>query len=66
MNYLYSEQEILKEEISSLQNVKERLNKRISELEGEMKKSREEIEKLKASNAEDKVRDYCSKQIIIV
>lgn len=47
----------MKEEISSLQNVKERLNKRISELEGEVKKSREEIEKLKASNAEDKVKN---------
>ena len=42
-----SEQEILREEIASLQANKEKLRKRVSELEDELKKAREEMEKLK-------------------
>ena len=50
-----SEQEILREEIQSLQAVKTRLKSRVSELEEELKKSKEELEKAKASrgNAEE-------------
>ncbi len=45
----YSEQEILREEIQSLQAVKTRLKSRVSELEDELKKSKEDLEKAKTS-----------------
>lgn len=41
----YSEVEILKEEINNLQGVKTKLNTRIKELEDELKKTKEELEK---------------------
>lgn len=41
----FSEVEILKEEINSLQGVKTKLNTRIKELEDELKKTKEELEK---------------------
>lgn len=43
----FSEQEILREEIASLQSVKDKLKKRVSDLEDDLKKSKEELEKEK-------------------
>ena len=40
-----SEHEILREEIKSVQAVKERYRQRVAELEDELKKQREELEK---------------------
>ena len=54
-----SEQEILREEIASLQAVKTRLKARVTELEEDLKKTKAELEKAKqgASGAgEDEVR----------
>jgi uncharacterized protein YlxW (UPF0749 family) len=51
-----SEQEILREEIRSLQNVKEKLKGRISELEEEVKVVKEEADKAaKANKSDDEV-----------
>ena len=47
----FSEQEILRQEIQSLQAVKSRLKQRVTELEEELKKTKEELEK-KASTAQ--------------
>ena len=48
-----SEQEILREEITCLQSSKERLKKRVSELEEEVKKYKEELDKaLKRASAQ--------------
>ena len=47
MHAIFSEQEILREEIASLQAVKTRLKQRVTELEDELKKSKEELEKAK-------------------
>ena len=44
-----SEQEILREEIASLQAMKTRLKTKVTELEDELKKSKEELEKAKKS-----------------
>ena len=49
----YSEQEILREEINSLQTIKTRLQSRITELEEEVKKTREELEKAKSRPSEE-------------
>ncbi len=49
MHYHCSEQEILREEIASLQAVKTRLKQKVTELEDELKKSKEELEKAKKS-----------------
>lgn len=52
-----SEQEILREEIKSLNAVKSRLKLRITELEDEVKKVKEEFEKnAKANKSDDEVR----------
>ena len=50
---LCSEQEILKEEITSLQAAKDKLKAKVAEIEDELKKTREalEKEKQKASGA---------------
>jgi len=49
----FSEQEILREEITCLQSSKERLKKRVSELEEEVKKYKEELDKaLKRASAQ--------------
>ena len=45
MLFFHSEQEILREEINSLQAVKTKLQGRIKDLEDELKKTREDIEK---------------------
>ena len=51
-----SEQEILREEITSLQAVRGRLQQRISQLEEELKKTKEDIEKKnQATREEDEV-----------
>lgn len=51
-----SEQEILREELKSLQTLKTRLKLRVSELEEELKKTKEEAEKLaKANKSDDEV-----------
>ena len=50
---LCSEQEILREEITCLQTSKERLKKRVSDLEEEVKKYKEELDKaLKRASAQ--------------
>lgn len=49
--FRFSEQEILREEIASLQAVKTRLKQRVTELEDELKKAKEEAEKAKQSGA---------------
>lgn len=49
----HSEQEILREELKSLQTLKTRLKQRITELEEELKKTKEEAEKLAKSNKSD-------------
>lgn len=55
--YFFSEQEILREEIKSLNAVKSRLKLRITELEDEVKKVKEEFEKnAKANKSDDEVR----------
>jgi predicted nucleic acid-binding Zn-ribbon protein len=54
----FSEQEILREEIQALQATKEKLKTRVSELEDELKKVKEQLEKEKAKSsgqAEDEV-----------
>lgn len=48
----YSEVEILKEEINNLQGVKTKLNARIKELEDELKKTKEELEKKNTATKE--------------
>lgn len=48
----YSEVEILKEEINNLQGVKTKLNTRIKELEDELKKTKEELEKKNTTTKE--------------
>ncbi len=48
-----SEQEILREEIQSLQAVKSRMKLRISELEDEVKKLKEEAEKKTGGKSDD-------------
>ena len=48
-----SEQEILREEITSLQAVRVRLQQRISQLEEELKKTKEDIEKKNQATRED-------------
>lgn len=47
--YFFSEQELLREEISSLQAVKSRLKLRVAELEDELKKAKEELERQRNS-----------------
>ena len=51
VDVVFSEQEILREEISSLQANKEKLKKRVSELEDDLKKAKEELEKIKEKGA---------------
>ena len=63
--YVYSsEQEILREEIASLQAVKTRLKQRVTELEDELKKSKEELEKAKQGSTnqgeEGEVKLFCA------
>ncbi|CAF1455669.1 unnamed protein product, partial [Adineta steineri] len=50
---LSNEQEILREEVNSLQTVKGRLQSRITEVEDELRKTREELEKKKKEEEED-------------
>ncbi|XP_070554450.1 LOW QUALITY PROTEIN: C-Jun-amino-terminal kinase-interacting protein 4-like [Ptychodera flava] len=52
---LSGEMDIMKEEIGSLQTVKGRLNLRITELEEELKKAKEENEKIKMVEEDDDV-----------
>lgn len=57
----------MKEEINNLQNTREKLTKKIGELELDLKNSKEELEKIKIANADDKVRDiirYFTQKII--
>ncbi|CAH1394746.1 unnamed protein product [Nezara viridula] len=54
---LTSEQEILKDELKSLQVVNARLKQKISELEEDLKKSKEEMEKHSKSNKSDDEED---------
>jgi len=49
----WSEQEILREEIQSLQAVKSRMKLRISELEDDVKRLREEAEKKASGKSDD-------------
>lgn len=49
----FSEQEILREELKSLQTLKNRLKQKVSELEEELKKTKEEADKLNKSNKSD-------------
>lgn len=51
--YFFSEMEILQGEIKSLQAVKERLKQRVIDLEEELKKTKEEAEKMKAKFEEE-------------
>lgn len=58
---LTSEQEILREEIKSLQAVKNRLKQRTIELEEELKKAREEaVKQTKTNKSDDEVRFFFS------
>jgi len=43
--WYYREHEILREEIKSLQNIRTKLETKIKDLEDELKKAREDIEK---------------------
>lgn len=52
MMMCYREVEILKEEINNLQGVKTKLNTRIKELEDELKKTKEELEKKNTTTKE--------------
>ena len=53
---ILSEQEILRDEIRSLQSMRNRLRLRVDELEGEVKALREEIENArKAAKSEEEV-----------
>lgn len=52
MMMCYREVEILKEEINNLQGVKTKLNTRIKELEDELKKTKEELEKKNTATKE--------------
>ncbi|XP_060073344.1 C-Jun-amino-terminal kinase-interacting protein 4-like isoform X2 [Ylistrum balloti] len=54
---LSSEQEILREEITSLQAVKTKLQGRIKDLEEDLKKTKEELEKKKSGNKEEEEDD---------
>ncbi|XP_076446429.1 C-Jun-amino-terminal kinase-interacting protein 4-like isoform X16 [Babylonia areolata] len=54
---LSSEQEILREEINSLQTVKGRLQQRITQLEEELKKTKEDIEKKNQAAREEDEED---------
>lgn len=45
VSLFFSEQEILREEINSLQTVKTKLQQRIKDLEDDLKKMKEELEK---------------------
>ena len=49
--FSFSEQEILREEISALQATKEKLKTRVAELEEELKKTKELLEKEKAKSS---------------
>lgn len=51
--FLLSEQEMFKEEIKSLQNLRSKLLQRVQELEDELKTARDEAEKLARSNKSD-------------
>lgn len=51
--FTYSEQEILREEIASLNAVKSRMNLHIHELEEALKKTKEELEKKAATKSDD-------------
>lgn len=53
INFFFSEMEILQGEIKSLQAVKERLKQRVIDLEEELKKTKEEAEKMKAKFEEE-------------
>ncbi|KAG8336629.1 C-Jun-amino-terminal kinase-interacting protein [Homalodisca vitripennis] len=50
---LTSEQEILREDLKSLQTLKNRLRQKVTELEEELKKTKEEAEKLAKSSKSD-------------
>ena len=49
--YISSEQEILKEEITSLQVMRDKLKQRVSDLESDLKKTTQELEKVKEKQA---------------
>ncbi|XP_046681612.1 JNK-interacting protein 3 isoform X6 [Homalodisca vitripennis] len=54
---LTSEQEILREDLKSLQTLKNRLRQKVTELEEELKKTKEEAEKLAKSSKSDDEED---------
>lgn len=56
----FSEQEILREEINSLQAVRSRLQQRIAQLEEELKKTKEEIEKKTQATREEEEVGICT------
>ena len=62
MCVLFSEQEIFREEITSLQTVKGRLQLRITALEEELKKTKEEIEKKAQATAGDEEVSFLYRQ----
>ena len=49
----YSEQEILKAELKTVQAVNSRLKQKLTELEEDLKRSKEEMDKLSKSNKSD-------------
>ena len=55
----FSEQEILREEINCLQVVKDKLKKRITDLEEEVKKTKEELEKEKLKSNPQEAEEVC-------
>lgn len=53
--FIHSELEIMRDEIKSLQAVKEKLKHRVVELEEEVRKTKEDAEKAKANKSDDEV-----------
>ena len=47
--FFFSEHEILREEIKSLQDVRTKLQQKVNDLEDELKKTKEDYEKSKAT-----------------
>ena len=48
-HFFFSEHEILREEIKSLQDVRTKLQQKVNDLEDELKKTKEDYEKSKAT-----------------
>ena len=52
---IFSEQEILREELKQYMSVKDKLKQRVAELEKELKKTKETAEKSKSGKSDDEV-----------